>query len=355
MSTRAVLAGVGNLELYDAQGDMIAFSKTLVTSGIDFSLSSEEVRGGLANQLLAKYFHDSAMTFTLEDAIFDLNYIALNVGSAISTGADVMTVEEVTTTVANEITVTGTPQPFLSTGLLLGWYKLPAEENWTKIEFTDQTATVTGLDAGTTVCVKYVANNEACDFFTVSSAYIPSQCTAILYLPLFKSGATAQSYSTSSKIGEVQVEIPNFLLDGAMSLSLSSSGVATTSLSGSALATFTGNEGCDGDGYYAKLKQIIYNKGEFDDVQTIVVEDSMIDVEVDGTQTLKVYAIYGGNTVPKLISNSKLTFTSTDDTVAEVSTAGVVTGKAAGNATIQIKVTTKPALEATAYVEVTAP
>lgn len=336
--SKAVLAGVGTIDLIDpSTGEHIASSKTLVTSGIDFSLSAEEVRGGSANQLLAKYFHDSAMTFTLEDALFDLNYIALNTGSSISVGGDIMTIEQITTTVANQITVTDTPQPFLSLGTI-GWYRLANSDEWTKITFEDKVASVTNLPVDSTICVKYVKTDETIDFFTVSSAFIPSQCYALLTLSLYRSGAS-ESFSSSSKLGEVQVEIPNFLLDGAISLSLSSSGVATTSISGSALATFTGNEGCEGDGYYANLKQITFNKGEFDDVVGIYAYDSDIDLAIGETATLEVYAIYKGNKLPRKLDNSKLTFTSSADAVAEVNTSGVVTGVAEGTANIEIVVT----------------
>lgn len=233
------------------------------------------------------------------------------------------------------------------------WYSLPNEDDWKTITFEDGSATVEGLAVGTTICVKYIKSDAAIEKFVVSAAFIPNQCYALLTLPLFKSGTDTENLTSSSRVGEIQVEIPTFLFDGTQTLSLSSSGVAQASLSGSALATFDGSEGCDGDGYYAILKQIIFNKDEFADVKAIVVEDSDVDILVDGTQTLRVWAMYGAGTAPKLLDNSKLTFTSSDDTVAEVSAAGVVTGKAIGNAAIEVKVTTKPALVAYAYAQVT--
>ena len=233
------------------------------------------------------------------------------------------------------------------------WYSLAGSDDWTKITFDGKNATVQGLPAETTVCVKYMKADATAEEFIVSSAFIPSQCYALLTLPLFKSGTDAQSYSSSSKVGEVQVEIPTFLFDGAQELSLTSSGVATTSLSGSALATFTGNEGCDADGYYAKLKQIIYNKDEFDDVKAIVIADSSIDLTVGETQALEVYALYGGNVAPKLLDNAKLTFVSSEESYATVDDTGLVTAVAQGASTISVNVTTKPALEAKAVATVT--
>lgn len=292
------------------------------------------------------------MALTLTDALFNLNYLALNVGGTISVGGDIMTTEQITTTVVNKITVSSTPQDFMGLGTI-GWYSIAGKDSWTKISFTDSTASVADLAVGTTVCVRYIKTDDTIEQFTVSSAFIPAQCYALLTLPLFKSGTDTGSYSSSSKVGEVQVEIPSFLLGGAQELSLTSSGAATTALSGNALATFTGNEGCDGDGYYAKLKQIILNKTEFDDANTIVIADSSIDLKVGETETMKVYAMYGGNTAPKLIDNSKITFTSSAAS-ATVNSAGVVTAASAGTATIEAVVKTKTSLIAKATVTVTA-
>ena len=348
-----VLAGVGDIQFIDkSSGDIVITSKTLTSSGMNFTISSEDVRGGLANQLLAKYFHDSALALTLEDALFNLEYLAVNVGSDITVGADIMTTEQITTTIANQITVANTPQKFSTLGTI-GWYSIAGADDWTKIEFNGKNATVQNLPEGTTVCVKYMKYDATAEQFTVSAAFIPKQCYALLKLPLFKSGTDAKSYSSSSKVGEIQVEIPTFLFDGSQQLSLTSSGVATSSLAGSALATFTGNEGCDADGYYARLKQIIIGKDEFDDVKNIVIADSAVDLTEGETQKLLVYAMYGGSVAPRLLDNTKLTFVSDNESFATVDTSGLVTAVATGSATISVNVTSKPALEAKAVVTVT--
>ena len=357
MAERFILAGVGDIQLFDqGTGEIIATSKTLTDSGINFSVTAEDIRGGMGNSILGKYFHDTAMELTLTDALFSLEYLALNVGGTITASSNVITMEQVTTTVADTITVSETPQSFGNVGTI-GWASIAGQDNWTKVTFdaATKTATLAGIPVGTTMCVKYIHTDASAEQFVVSSAFIPDQVYAILTLPLFKAtvGQSA-SYSSSSKVGEVQVEIPNFLLAGAQELSLSSSGAATTALSGSALATYTGNEGCSDDGYYAILKQIIYNKDEFADVKAIVIADSDIDLEADETQTLEVYALYSGVKAPRLIEASKLTFTSSADAVATVDESGVVTAVAVGSANIEVVVTDKPALNAMAVVTVTA-
>lgn len=342
MAQSLVLASVGTIELYNKDtGDMILTSNTLTDSGINFSVTAEDIRGGEGNALIAQYFHDSAMGLTLTDCLFNLEYLCLNTGGTISASADVMTSEQVTVTTNDSITVTQEPKAFGSAGTI-GWYHKVGEEEWTKISFNAETktATATGVVANDVVCVKYIKTDASAEMFTVSSAFIPSQCYALLTLPLFKTGTTntGGSASSSSKVGEVQVEIPNFMLAGAQDLSLTAAGAATTSLSGNALVTYNDANSCNAEGYYAKLKQIIFGKSEWADVKAIVVADSDIDLAVGDTQALEVYALYGGAKAPRLIDNAKLTFTSSATGTATVAN-GVVTAVAAGEAVIEVVVT----------------
>jgi uncharacterized protein YjdB len=62
---------------------------------------------------------------------------------------------------------------------------------------------------------------------------------------------------------------------------------------------------------------------------------------VDDTKKLQVYALYNGVTAPKLIDNSKLTFSvnTSGSTYVSVSNAGVVTALAEGIAEIKVVVT----------------
>ena len=300
------------------------------------------------------YLHDSAMALTMTDSLFSLTYLSLQTGSLIQAGADVLTVEQVTTTVANKITVKDTPQKFGQFGVI-GWYALNGSDDWTKITFDadTKTANVPDLPQGTTVCVKYTKTDASAEQFVVSSTFIPAQVYGVLTLPLFKAGTEEKQFSNSSKVGEVQVVIPNFIFSGAMDLSLTASGATTTPLSGNALATFTGLEGCDSNGgYYAYVKQVTYNKDEFADVKAIVVADANVELKVGEKQMLQIYAIYSGIKAPKLIDNSKLTFTSSSDTFASVKPTGEVEAKAEGHADIEIVVTGKPSLQTAAVVTV---
>lgn len=351
MSQKYILAGVGTAELIDKNsGNIVATSKTLVNSGVSFTVSANDVRGSLGNKLLGQYFSDANMSITLEDALFDLNYLSLNTGGTISVGGDIMTTEQIVTTVANTITVTSTPQSFLTLGTI-GWYSVAGTDTWTKITFSGLNATTT-LASGSTICVKYLKEDSISEQFTVSSAFIPSQCYLLLTLPLFKTGLDTNTYASSSKVGEVQVEVPTYQLSGAQELNLTSSGTATSSISGMALASLSGASSCDGAGDYAYVKQIIFGQDEFANVKAIVVEDSDVDLAVAGTQPLVLYKLFNGNIVPSILANSKVTFTSSAPSIATVSSAGLCTGVSAGSSTITCVVTGHTNLVATATVTV---
>ena len=87
------------------------YAKTLTESTFDFAITAEDIRGGQGNGLLGRYFHDSTLTATLTDAMFDLNYMALSLGVNIESGGLSVKEEELTAT-TDAVTVTETPVAF---------------------------------------------------------------------------------------------------------------------------------------------------------------------------------------------------------------------------------------------------
>lgn len=212
----AIMAGVGNIQLFDGSGNLILTSKTLTDSGISINTTGEDIRGGLSSPLIGRYFHDSTFDLNLVDALFSLEYLSLNVGGAITIGGSAITEEQVTIVAENTITVTGTPQEFSTFGTV-GYYTIAGKDNYQKITFTGKNATVSGLTVGTTVCVKYFNEYANLRQFIVPSTIIPAECYAILTAPLFSAGG--EKITASSKIGDLVVEIPRFQLSGAQEFS----------------------------------------------------------------------------------------------------------------------------------------
>lgn len=208
-----LVAGVGTIQLFDPSTNaLILTSKTLTEEGLNFSSTAEEARGGAGNALLGKYYHDSTFGLTLTDQLFDLQYLALNCGGSIQAGSDVMINEQVTISVANTITVAQTPVEF--SGQVIGWARKASESDsaYRLITFTGKNATIEGASVGDIYCVKYFYNSSSARKFIVNTAYIPATVHAIATFPLFKAGTSTENYTSSSQIGEIQVDIPNFML-----------------------------------------------------------------------------------------------------------------------------------------------
>lgn len=346
-----ILAGVGNIDLYN-QGDLIASSKTLTESSISVEVTGEDVRGGQSNPLLGRYFHDSSFALTLTDALVSLEYLALNVGGTIEIGGNILTTEEVTIETENTITVSGTPVELFNWGIV-GYYRIAGENNWQKIAFTGKNATATNLPVGTVVCVKYNTQNSGMRQFVVPSNMIPAECTAILTIGLFKADNETKVVDSSSRVGSLVIEIPRFQFAGSQELSLTSDGVATTNLTGSALAVYTGTS-CEDNGYYAIIKEVISGAKWTDGLKALAVANGgEISMAQGEEETLQVYAVYGGIVASSIVDNTNLTFTPDNETYFTVDNTGKITAKStAGKANLKIVATDKPEVEAIISVEV---
>lgn len=353
-----ILAGVGTIEAFTQSStspQKIFTSQTLQESGLTTSVTAEDIRGGLSNPLLGRYFHDSVLEANITDALFDMTYIALNVGGEITVGGATLKTEPVEITTENQITVAGTPVAFGNAGTV-GWYTIEGQEDWKPITFIEQTATTTDLPVGTKVCARYNAQIDNLKQFIVPSSVIPSEVHLIMTYPLFAAGSDTQSLSTSSQVGELIVDIPRFQFAGNVELSLSSSGAATSNLSGSALASYT-TKNCNDMGTYGTIKMNIFGGNWYDDLVSMAVDDAEFSIPINGTKTLKITGIFssGGTVMTGVIDNSELTFTSKNDTIASVgANTGLVTGLAEGEADIEIKVTAKPDIACYAEATVTA-
>lgn len=345
-----ILGSVGYAEGF-LNGQRVLNSKTLLNNSISFSVNPTEVRGGEGNALIGTLFFDSTFNMSLEDSTFALEYLALKTGSAITTGVSDWASEQITVATANEITVVGTPVDFGGFGKV-GFYRVAGSDEEHQIEFEGKTAQVTGLAEGTKVCVRYNANNANGREIKIASNFIPSELYLLVHTPLFKAGSS--NTSESQKVGEVVIEIPRFLIDPSGDLSLTSNGVATVPLSGSAQVSYDTTDSCDDRGFYGRIKEIVTNADILASAKNIVVADSDIDLEVNEEQTLVVYALFDGLTLPTKLNNADLTFTSASGTVASVSSAGVVKGLAEGNSIIDVVVTGHSNLVAKAVVTVTA-
>lgn len=322
-------------------GAQIFRTNTLQENTLSIGVTEEEIRGGLSNQKLGSYFHDSIMNATITDALFDLSYLASNLGGIVTVGGDAFTQETVTTIAPNSITVVGTPVDFMGLGVI-GRYRVQGTNIWNALTFVGQTAPATNLPQGTTVCVEYTATNNAIRQFTVSSAIVPDEVILVIEAPLFK--ANEKAFTQSSQVGKLVVTIPRFLFSGTQDLNMTASGASTTNLSGSALAYYAGGS-CSDLGQYATVQQVIYDQTPEDGLVNLAIDGADIQLKTNVAETLKVIGIYeNGRT--GVFDNTRLTFTATPSTNVTITSAGVITASAdVSNVVLKVIATNAPTIE----------
>lgn len=328
------LAGVGRALIFKGN-ELIGVAKTLTDSTFSFSITGEDIRGGGANTLWGKYFHDSNLQVSLVDAMFNFEYIASALGVSIEQGGISVVEEELVASAGGVITATKDPIAF--DGSMIGWYKKPTEENWSIGTFTGKTITIPGASASDHFCVKYFYQNENARSILIKTQYVPSELHVTIINDLFN-GDIATTSSDTTKIGRLITDIPRLQMDGSQNLALSASGAATTNLSGSALAVDSPNS-CEEDPYYGTMTEEIFGASWQDNVIALAPADGDIELSSGETQTLGIYAVFGGSSASQLKANSNFTFTVDSGSSATVSSDGVVTASSNGETIISVALT----------------
>ena len=334
--TQAFLANVMDAFVY-AGNELLFTSKALTDSSISIGITAEEVRGGKGNKLIGRFFHDSTFGLELQDALFNLDYIAKNVGTQITPANGVLYEEQVVAS-GGVLTASGTPADFLGMGTL-GWFSKPGEDEWTRFTFVGNASSDAVVVDGDTYCIKYM-NNLDCEQVVVPSEFVPDEVTVILKGDLYKA-SKGNDVTTSSVIGHIEVEVPRFQLNGSMDISLNSSGASQIPFAGQALVTTDATAGCEGGGYYAIIKQYNENANWYDALIGLAVEGSdSVVVAVGETKTLNVYGVFN-NGSSRLIDANRLVYEASAG--AGTMTGNVLTAaSSAGEGTVTITLAGSP-------------
>lgn len=333
------LAGVANAEIFK-DNDLFATAKTLIDSSITIGVSAEDIRAGQGAKLYGKYFHTSTFDLKLSDAMFRLEYIAANVGSEITLGGDVFA-EEAHVVEGGKIALTRTVVPMSEGADKFVYWKKPEDTYYTTLNLGKEViqnneitaAQLGGVADGQEVCVKYLYTNDMARKLNVSANFTPD--TVSVYLTANLYSGDASNPSTGTKVGTVTIKVPRFLLSGSQELSMSMTGASNTAFEGSALAAK--GKGCDNEGIYAEIVEVINDRTAEDIVQLMIADSAEgIALEAGEKETLEVYGRFG-DTAPVLIPAEKLAFASSSAEAATVEN-GVVTAVTTDEATITVTV-----------------
>lgn len=347
------LAGVANAEIFDGD-DLFASARTLVDSSISIGVTAEDIRGGQGAQLLGKYFHTTSFGLKMTDALFNIEYLAANVGAELEQSGDVFFDESLTSDGTGAITLSKTAVSVRNGGAVFAYLKLGTAITDTRTKYTVTAENkVIGLAANTEYCARYMYNAQGTSI-KVSATFVPSTLHVVLTAPLYSGDASTPT--TGTEVGSLTIDVPRFLLSGAQELAMSATGAAQTSFEGTALAS--GGSGCEGKAIYAIITQVMKDSRWYTGASGLVIEDNNIDVTVSGASALintapVVYAWYASGS-PKMINNtiisaqetgldstekSSLVYTMTSGTTGLNMNAntGVITGTpAAGTATVKV-------------------
>lgn len=328
------IAGVGNATLFDGER-LVASANTLIDSGITIGLSFEDIRAGQGNKLYGRYAHTSTFDLKLTDAMFNLEYIAMNTGSDISLGGDVMVDEEQTST-AKKIKLSQTAVAISGSKVYAYAKKSGTDNVYDKYAVSETNEIEVPVDG--TYCIRYMYTNDLASKMIINANFIPKTLTLILEANLYSGGSC--DIETSTLAGKVTIKVPRFMLNGSQELSLTASGVANTAIEGTALAS--GCAGCSGDGVYAEIIQVMANRTVENGFTGIVVEDSVRTASKGDKLELNVYAC-PVDAAPIKLNNDQFTVAATGTGYTYAN--GIVTIAEDATGTVTVEVTAKAPLD----------
>lgn len=324
------LAGVGHATIMD--GDkIVATANTLIDSSITIGVSMEEVRAGMGAKLYGKYAHSSTFDLKLTDAMFNLEYLAMNTGSEVTIGGDALINETLTAGADKKLALSKTAVPFWTNGGLVAFIKTPGtDEDYKKVDVAaDNTIAV---DAEGEYCVRYMYNNDGASRMVIDANFIPKTLSIILEANLYSGGSC--DVETSTLAGKIQIKVFRFMLNGNQELSMTSTGVSQTAIEGSALAS--GCSGCDNEGVYAEIIQVMTNEHWYSKAEGIMFEDAYREIEAGAYTTTPVVYAWFSNAAPKQLKASDYTLSIEAGTTGLdlASDTGIVSGTAAAGTAI---------------------
>lgn len=306
------LTSVANVRLFDRlTNELILNGKTLLNSSMTQAIQTQAIHAGKGSKKVYELNYQKELTFSIEDAAFDTAYIALQNGTEINHQLAEYYTDEIILLDANgKGTLAETPIGQVHVEQLNGTF--------TQYAPAGKEITVPAL-AGKEVQVVY-AVQEMMDTIEISADSFPKAVRMELNVDI---------RSNNGKTGEVIIEVPNFKPNGAVEISMTHEGVASSSLAGSSLADKKGNYA------YIKLRNLSEEKVQF---TALAANPSrlVLDSAVAGdSQRISVLGIRGAGYSNVLLQNSDLTWTSKAPAIASVSADGVVTLGASAKANDQ--------------------
>lgn len=295
---------------------MLAFTgTTALNTSLSVSMEDQEITGGKGNKTLYKYKYGRKLSPSIEMAEWRLEYIAANVGSTIFEGLkEAFKIAECVTLVKGVGVLDKVP---------VG--KVFVEKNdGSTVEVEPVGSTITVGTEDDTVKVTYQYNTKL-KRITIDADSTPLVGELVL--------SADKHNNLKGKVGEVQIDVPSFQLNGTFDISLESGGNATTKLEGDALA-IQGATCADGD-VYAYISEIDSVESSIS-VSDLVATPGVIEIAPNEEKKISVIGIKGGLYSNVGIDVADCVITSESSSIATVSD-GVVKGVGTGTTYINVE------------------
>ena len=348
VNMKKILASVGTAQLLIRNNGTLehfADVDTLTESSLNFSNTMDDIRAGEQAQLIGRFAHDAGMTVTLTNAVFDIGWIAKQVGAANIPNPSVFYTESLTVDEGKKITFGKTPVPLgYSCGLsdIVVWVRAldcdaPDDiRSWTAYVLAKDDAgnaptqlTLTGdLANQKEVCVRYFVSAAQARGALIRSKFNPAEMVLLLTTKLF--AAESSDISTGKPVGHITVKIPRFQLDGNFDLSMAMSSPATQSLTGTVLASR--GAGCDDSFVYAEIVEYIEGTDFTSGLKMIAIDNEAAAENAAPS----VWGIYSDNHTSKLEIDGQVAPTKEEDCPALITSAAKYAPSTAMKATVYV-------------------
>lgn len=312
------LGSVGTVEAFEKRADgeyRVAFvSKTLTDSGINTTISKEDIRGGTGAPIQFSFYHDPSVEITLTDVVFKPEYLEAQLGAEFakddeshSYASEEIVAEEGKDTHQGKVVLTLKEAPiaigFGACGDQIDrvWVTKRGKDEWKMYKHSGNIVESSDFIKGEAYCVRYCKDDDKAMIAKITSDIIPAEYMLIITAPVFAGDACAAS--NGKKAGTITYEIPRFRLNGGSEMAFNMSSNQTMNLAGSAYAT----EGCDMEGqtlYKVVLKLDDYSANL--DMESLVADP---DYQKEG-DTPVIFVVLKNGKIRK-VENDDVTFTPT--------------------------------------------
>jgi len=289
-------------------GNAIFVGTANMSSAFTLSMANSDVRGSKGNALLFKYMHTRDLEISIEQATFEKDFLALNVGESILNQTVNTIKTECITLSSDDGTVSETPVGDITV----------FKEDGTSLTVTPTGSNFTvpsGGNAKVTVVYKY---SDTVDRLPIGVTNPPNVIDLYLIADIRDNEGTL--------VEQLSINIPSFQISGSYTLNMGADSVSSESLTGMALST-TGNTCAEGSVY--GFVDWIPASGTNTEVAYIAGTPTNFEPAVGDlpeTLQLTVRAYRGGVVQPNVVTSSATySIISGGDSDITVDSAGLIT------------------------------